>query len=530
MPARWRLVLGLVLLAIVATGCSAVDFTNVAAAHSNRGRYDQAIAAATQATQTNPNYAPGWFWLGVSRHHKNQHPEAIQAFQKFFALNPTGAQVASAYQFMGASYIELQKYDLAIPVLRRAMELEPNNRTTYNLLGHAYVGTRQYDLAVANLRWALELDPVDQGGISNNNLGWAYIGQGEYSSAVQAFERARDLGNANATLELELFRTKPGTVGIEITVRDDVLTVVEPIKGGPAHRAGILRDDRIVSIDGLSTKGMTLVDIVKRVRGAPGTQVTLSIARDGWTGPRDIAIVRELPRVQSSAPVTPSLAPEGPPRTPRPAEGPAPLASAGSGFLLRNTNLVLTNHHVVAERTRITVTFPSGEQYPARVTHRDPSNDLAIIEVLGRPASGGLVLAVTEQIQVGDTVHALGYPLGPGLSRQPSLVSGQISSTLGMGDDIARFRTTAPLNPGNSGGPIVNQRGQVIGIAAAGLVRQDVEAIRFAIKASTAALILQQAHVPTAFDVAVSPAGAAPKSAGQIFADVSRYVVLIETE
>ena len=532
MSARWSRVFGLVLLAILATGCSAVDFTNIAAAQANAGRYDQAIAAAMQATQTTPNYAPGWYWLGLSYSRNNQHAEAIQAFQKFFALNPTGAQVASAYQSMGDSYSELKKYDLAIPVLRRALELEPNDPVSSRNLGYAYLWTRQYDLAVVNLRRALELDPLDQGGISNYLLGHAYLRQGEDTLAARAFESARDLGNANATSGLELARAavaRPGIVGIGFTIEDDVLSVVESITGGPAHRAGIRRDDRIVKIDGLSTKGMIIDDVVKRVRGAPGTRVTLSVARDGWSSPRDIEIVRGLQRV-ASPPVTPSPAPQAPPRAPRQAEASAPVASAGSGFLLRNTSLVLTNHHVVADRTHITVTFPSGEQYPGRVAYRDRGNDLAIIEIQGRPVGGGLVLAVTEKIQVGDTVHALGYPLGPGLSRQPSLVSGEISSTLGMGDDIARFRTTAPINPGNSGGPIVNQRGQVVGIAAAGLVRQGIEAIRFGIKASTATLILQQAQVQTAFDVVVSPTAPATKSAIQIFADISQYVVLIETQ
>ena len=203
--------------------------------------------------------------------------------------------------------------------------------------------------------------------------------------------------------------------------------------------------------------------------------------------------------------------------------------SAGSGFVLRNTNLVLTNYHVVQGKAEIRLSFPSGEQYQGRVVMADRSNDLALVEVTGQSAfPGGLVLAMNAELKVGETVHALGYPLGAGLSRKPSMVSGSISSTLGVGDDIARFRTTAPINPGNSGGPIVNERGQVIGIAAAGLVRQEVEAIRFGIKVSAAALLLQQAQVATAFDIAVAPGGPPRRSAAEIFEDVSPHVVLIE--
>jgi len=90
-----------------------------------------------------------------------------------------------------------------------------------------------------------------------------------------------------------------GGLGIEITLRDDVLTVVAPIDGTPAFRAGILSGDRIIKIDGLSTKDMQLTDAVKRMRGKPGTKITISVVREGWTEPRDFEIVREQIQVQS---------------------------------------------------------------------------------------------------------------------------------------------------------------------------------------------------------------------------------------
>src|SRR5262250_3834822 len=90
-----------------------------------------------------------------------------------------------------------------------------------------------------------------------------------------------------------------GGLGIEITLRDDILTVVSPIEGTPAYRAGLHTGDRIVKIDGLTTKDMQLADAVKRMRGKPGTKVTISIVREGWTEPKDVDIVREQIRVQS---------------------------------------------------------------------------------------------------------------------------------------------------------------------------------------------------------------------------------------
>ncbi len=90
-----------------------------------------------------------------------------------------------------------------------------------------------------------------------------------------------------------------GGLGIEITIRDDQLTVVAPIEGTPAWRAGIQPGDRIVKIEGLSTKDMSLVDAVKKMRGPKGTKVTISILREGLREPQDLTLTREIIQVQS---------------------------------------------------------------------------------------------------------------------------------------------------------------------------------------------------------------------------------------
>lgn len=116
----------------------------------------------------------------------------------------------------------------------------------------------------------------------------------------------RDLDPHSSFLSPEMYREMHvettgafGGLGIEITLKDDVLTVVSPIDGTPAHRAGIQAGDRIVKIEGISTKDMPLAEAVKRMRGKPGTKVTITIMREEWKEPRDIALTREQIRVQS---------------------------------------------------------------------------------------------------------------------------------------------------------------------------------------------------------------------------------------
>jgi len=90
-----------------------------------------------------------------------------------------------------------------------------------------------------------------------------------------------------------------GGLGIEITVKDRQLTVVAPIEGTPADRAGIQPGDRIVKIDGSPTKDMTLLEAVRKLRGAKGTSVTLTIAREESPGSFELTLVREVIEIRS---------------------------------------------------------------------------------------------------------------------------------------------------------------------------------------------------------------------------------------
>ncbi|MBI2879232.1 MAG: S41 family peptidase [Candidatus Rokubacteria bacterium] len=122
--------------------------------------------------------------------------------------------------------------------------------------------------------------------------------------AVRGMLRALD--PHSAFLDPEMYREMQaetsgsfGGLGIEITVRDDQLTVVAPIEGTPAHRAGIQPGDKILRIEGLPTKDMSLLDAVKRMRGPKGTKVTISILREGAKEIFDLTLTREIIQVQS---------------------------------------------------------------------------------------------------------------------------------------------------------------------------------------------------------------------------------------
>ncbi len=90
-----------------------------------------------------------------------------------------------------------------------------------------------------------------------------------------------------------------GGIGIEITIRDGVLTVVSPLEGTPAYELGIQAGDQILRVDGEPTKEMTLMEAVKKMRGPKGTKVVLTIMREGFTKPEDFVITRATIAIKS---------------------------------------------------------------------------------------------------------------------------------------------------------------------------------------------------------------------------------------
>jgi carboxyl-terminal processing protease len=88
-----------------------------------------------------------------------------------------------------------------------------------------------------------------------------------------------------------------GGLGIEITLKDDMLTIVTPIEDTPAFRAGLAAGDRILKIGDQFTKGMEIMEAVRLMRGAPGTDVTITVMRDGFERPKEFTLKRELSMV-----------------------------------------------------------------------------------------------------------------------------------------------------------------------------------------------------------------------------------------
>lgn len=165
---------------------------------------------------------------------------------------------------------------------------------------------------------------------------------------------------------------------------------------------------------------------------------------------------------------------------------------SGSGFVFSSEGLLLTNHHVVANQDRVRVRFNDGRERTGEVVGNDPWTDVAVVKV---DADGALPVAAmgdSAALRVGQLVVAIGSPLG----FESTVTAGVVSATGRTLRSITGhlvdgvIQTDAALNPGNSGGPLVDSRGRVIGINTA--VIQPAQGLCFAIPINIAKHILPQ--------------------------------------
>jgi Do/DeqQ family serine protease len=139
--------------------------------------------------------------------------------------------------------------------------------------------------------------------------------------------------------------------------------------------------------------------------------------------------------------------------------------SLGSGVIVDPKGLIVTNHHVIAEGTDITVVLADRREFEAKVLLKDERTDLAVLKIdVPDEELPALGLGDSDALEVGDLVLAIGNPFGVGQTVTSGIVSALARTSVGVSDYQFFIQTDAAINPGNSGGALVNGKGQLIGI------------------------------------------------------------------
>ena len=170
--------------------------------------------------------------------------------------------------------------------------------------------------------------------------------------------------------------------------------------------------------------------------------------------------------------------------------------TSGTGFFVTSDGYLVTNYHVVEDAGNFSIKTKSGT-LPATLIKTDKTNDLAVLKVAG--TFNALPLAGRSEARLGQPVFTIGFPNPDVQGTEPKLTRGEISSLAGMKDDPRHFQISVPVQPGNSGGPLVDLNGNVVGIVSMRL--GDLRALRvtgalpqnvnYAIKSSVLSTLLQ---------------------------------------
>lgn len=215
--------------------------------------------------------------------------------------------------------------------------------------------------------------------------------------------------------------------------------------------------------------------------------VQVEVWRDS-RGPFVVVTTLSEPSVQQ--PTT-----QAPPASSQPAR-----RGSGSGFFVSSNGHVVTNAHVVSGCTAVSVVGSEKEISRARIVATSPADDLAVLKIEKQPRAMAR-FPESARIGQGATVIAYGYPLAPLLASSGSVSTGLVTALAGLRDNPRQLQISAPVQPGNSGGPLIDTRGVLVGvivskldaIAIAGITGDIPQNVNFAIKAS-AVLDLLDAH------------------------------------
>jgi S1-C subfamily serine protease len=137
--------------------------------------------------------------------------------------------------------------------------------------------------------------------------------------------------------------------------------------------------------------------------------------------------------------------------------------SSATGFAISKNGLIVTAYHVIKDAKVIKVYLSKDSSISAMILHSDPMNDLALLKI-ENPTPNFLQIAPMRSVKMGDKVFTIGFPMSSVLGQEAKYSDGVVSALSGLKDASSFLQITVPIQPGNSGGPLVNEKGEVVGI------------------------------------------------------------------
>lgn len=351
------------------------------------------------------------------------------AVADFTELVRMNPSVAGYYDNRLNAYRQLGQFQSALNDGNAAVRLAPDRSFPYRSRGLVLEDLGRIDLAISDFSTAIRIEPRDAG---------LRVDRGRLRVQVSQFAEA--MADFNEALS------------------------VDPRMFSALRERGKLH---II----LGNREAALADLRLFVQVEPSDQEGIAALASAEGTPRQ----PNQPPTAASSPVRPPVA--------------EPRASSGTGFFVAQSGLVVTNAHVVDGCSTLTAKISGGQSSSATVLSLDKSNDLALLRTGLTPRN---VATIRSGVRLGEQVAAFGFPLAGLLSTSGNFTLGHVSALTGLGDNAGLLQISTPVQPGNSGGPLVDQSGNVVGVIVgkldavkvAAVTKDLAQNVNFAIKAS----------------------------------------------
>jgi len=436
--------------------------------YGNLRRHQEAIVSYKEAIRIKPDSADAHSSLGAIYGKLDQYQDAIASYKEAIRINP---DYDNAHYGLGFYYNQLRQYEEAMASNKEVIRINPDYFDAHLNLGVAYNGLGQHQNAIASYKEAIRIKPDNAKG--HNNLGWAYKNMGRNEEAIASYKEALRIDPNYTTARNNLNKLEQKTADKRLALEQRLLK--EEKKKHQARQ-------NLKEADRLARERKLLEEERKKLEAAEERQR------------QQQAQVKKKPTPQS-----------------------------GSGFFVSKMGHIITNAHVVKNCNKVTVGDNANTQVPAELINTDRSNDLALLKLstleMASAKSKSLIqkLGITvvplaskgllrdEDVRLGEKVLVAGYPFGELFSNTIKVTSGIVSATRGAGDDSGQFQLDAAVQPGNSGGPIYDSGGNIVGVVISQLDKLKMakaigslpENVNFGIKASTVRQFLTSSGLPS---------------------------------
>jgi S1-C subfamily serine protease len=364
----------------------------------------------------------------------------------------SGPARAGAFHNRGLAYAAKGNLDQAISDISAGIRLDPQRAYRWQERGEIYTRQGKYQQAIADISEAIRIDPTPRT-FRFHNRAQAYRGTGDLTRAIADFDEAIRLDPVPRSFRFYDRANALRDAGQYIRALADYESV---LRLEPTNAWAFVDRGRTYVRMGRSQAAKSDFDTALKLDQPPNEELRRAVEVE----------LAAISTPSTAAPPPAAVVPiPSPPRTAAPAspQDKDEEISSGSAFVVSRRGHLLTNNHVVSECSRVEI----GGVGTAVVLSRDSGNDLALIQA---KTQAGLELEPlkvgNKSTRLGEEVIALGYPLRGLLGDGLNVTTGTISALSGIGNDSTKLQFTAPIQPGNSGGALVDRTGAMVGVVA----------------------------------------------------------------